>query len=452
MKANYLVIFVFVIIISIIVAIRMVYTDITEILLATEAKKVWAGYNATEGMRPFVVTVSGNVSLSISDFLAPHKYGLGKECSETTDCYFEIDCDGDGVFEVQSSNFGQTQSGEHYSVNISDSEANVVCKYTGDFYHYVAVRGNISGFRVGIQAKPKLWGSYISLDQWGDIEWSCINIFSDCDNFFNCEPSNKVQRVIYNAFDNPNLKNVKSLSYWSRAYKCFAGSIENWDVSHVKYMDNAFSSSTNLGDSEFNHPFERKASDAQMLTLLSQQMAYQPIKHTPQMAHEGRNMCYAFNQPLDKWDVSNVVNMSSMFWGAKSFNQPLDNWDVSNVTNMRSMFDGASSFNQRLDKWDVSHVTDMSNMFAYARSFNQPLNNWNVSSVTNMHSMFGDARSFNQPLDGWEVSHVKDMSEMFKGARSFNQSLDDWDVFVLTKTTEMFDSTNSLENLPSWYR
>ena len=40
-----------------------------------------------------------------------------------------------------------------------------------------------------------------------------------------------------------------------------------------------------------------------------------------------------FNQPLDKWDVSKVTNMSVMFYGATSFNQPLDNWDVSKVTN-----------------------------------------------------------------------------------------------------------------------
>ena len=31
----------------------------------------------------------------------------------------------------------------------------------------------------------------------------------------------------------------------------------------------------------------------------------------------------SFNQPLNKWDVSNVTNMWSMFYGAISFNQPL---------------------------------------------------------------------------------------------------------------------------------
>ena len=56
----------------------------------------------------------------------------------------------------------------------------------------------------------------------------------------------------------------------------------------------------------------------------------------------------SFNQPLNKWNVSNVRVMCGMFWNARSFNQPLNNWDVSNETDMERMFRGASSFNQPL--------------------------------------------------------------------------------------------------------
>jgi surface protein len=38
--------------------------------------------------------------------------------------------------------------------------------------------------------------------------------------------------------------------------------------------------------------------------------------------------------------------MAYMFAGARTFNQPIGNWDVSNVVDMKSMFDRAISFNQ----------------------------------------------------------------------------------------------------------
>jgi surface protein len=50
-----------------------------------------------------------------------------------------------------------------------------------------------------------------------------------------------------------------------------------------------------------------------------------------------------------------------MFNGASSFNQPLKKWDVSNVTDMECMFCCASSFNQPLEKWDS---TDMQSIFS----------------------------------------------------------------------------------------
>ena len=51
-----------------------------------------------------------------------------------------------------------------------------------------------------------------------------------------------------------------------------------------------------------------------------------------------------------------------------------------------------------LNKWNVSNVEDMLSMFQNCEDFNQPLNNWNVSNVEDMENMFQNARSFNQPL------------------------------------------------------
>ena len=87
------------------------------------------------------------------------------------------------------------------------------------------------------------------------------------------------------------------------------------------------------------------------------------------------------------WDVSKVINMHGMFYV------------------MYGMFKGAEKFNQPLEKWDVSKVKDMSCMFDGAKSFNQPIGNWDVSKVSNMYGMFKGAEKFNQPLDNWNLSN-----------------------------------------------
>jgi surface protein len=46
---------------------------------------------------------------------------------------------------------------------------------------------------------------------------------------------------------------------------------------------------------------------------------------------------HAFNQNIDKWDVSKVTNMKWMFWNARAFNQDIGSWDISSLTNATGM-------------------------------------------------------------------------------------------------------------------
>ncbi|SYV96015.1 Mycoplasma protein of uncharacterised function, DUF285, partial [Mycoplasma putrefaciens] len=43
--------------------------------------------------------------------------------------------------------------------------------------------------------------------------------------------------------------------------------------------------------------------------------------------------------------------MIDMFKDAKNFNQPLDNFKTSNLVDMGRMFSGASAFNQDISSW-----------------------------------------------------------------------------------------------------
>ncbi|WP_071646491.1 BspA family leucine-rich repeat surface protein [Mycoplasma capricolum] len=62
---------------------------------------------------------------------------------------------------------------------------------------------------------------------------------------------------------------------------------------------------------------------------------------------------------IEDWDVSEVTDMSYMFFQTSNFNQDISNWNTSNVENMSCMFKGSKSFNQNINTKivDILHET-----------------------------------------------------------------------------------------------
>ena len=208
---------------------------------------------------------------------------------------------------------------------------------------------------------------------------------------------------------------------------------------------------------------------------------------------------------IETWDVSNVKDMSSMFYYARNFNGDISGWDIqdeisigslclqnypknftilkdkngkykpkkalelhflvrnknialrdidtSEITNMSGLFRGMDRDDfDDIPAWDVSNVKNMSEMFRGASKFNSDLSNWDVSNVENMSYMFCEASNFNSDLSNWDVSNVKDMSWMFNGAKNFNGDLSNWDVSNVKNMYEMFRGAISMpdEYKPKW--
>ena len=108
----------------------------------------------------------------------------------------------------------------------------------------------------------------------------------------------------------------------------------------------------------------------------------------------------------------------------------LNDIDVSNITDMCVLFahinlGSIKPGNIKIDKWDVSNVTNMHSMFRECDNFNCDLSNWDVSSVENMNAMFADCSTFNSDLSNWDVSNVKSMSNIFLGCTSL-KTLPSW--------------------------
>jgi surface protein len=157
---------------------------------------------------------------------------------------------------------------------------------------------------------------------------------------------------------------------------------------------------------------------------------------------------------ISNWDVSNVTDMSFLFYGHAEFNQDVSRWDVSRVVNMRRMFSDATSFNNggKALEWGekTRKVTNMDNMFSNATEFNQDVSSWNVSSVGEMSNMFYNATSFNNGgaalTWGKKTINVENMENMFYNATEFNQDVSRWNVSSVRDMYSMFCRASAFNN------
>ena len=107
----------------------------------------------------------------------------------------------------------------------------------------------------------------------------------------------------------------------------------------------------------------------------------------------------------------------------------LEEIDTSKITNMSNLFANSIRTDfSGIEKWNVSNVTDMSFLFGNCENFNQDISNWDVSNVKDMSYMFKGCKKFNQDISKWDTSRAIDMQEMFNGCTNFNQPLNDWSV------------------------
>ena len=81
------------------------------------------------------------------------------------------------------------------------------------------------------------------------------------------------------------------------------------------------------------------------------------------------------------------------------------------ITDMSCIFMYANKFKGDISKWDVSNVENMSDMFYYS-DFNGDISNRNVSKVVNMSYMFKFSK-FNNNISNWKINPECNTRDMF---------------------------------------
>ena len=250
---------------------------------------------------------------------------------------------------------------------------------------------------------------------------------------------------------NWNVSNVQDMSYMFFESRNFNQDLSIWQINTSANLDNMFDPQIQMSEewkcsiyTAFNSVPSWNMDWSESCTTTFKPVTKSELQTAVDLWTEDREVAMEVYGNISEWDVSEIMDMSNLFYGKTSFNDDISRWDVSNVMNMKEMFRNAKTFNQDLSEWDVSNVIDMSGMFASSdgqngnSGFDGDIKDWDVSNVINMHEMFRYATDFNQDISSWDVSNVENMNHMFDQARSFNQDISNWDVSFVNDMGNMF--------------
>ena len=161
---------------------------------------------------------------------------------------------------------------------------------------------------------------------------------------------------------------------------------------------------------------------------------------------------------LTEWDVSNVVDLSSVFAYCDSLEDVnLSTWNVENATEMSHMFDGCRNLKSiDLTTWNVQSLMYANGMFFDCVSLeNVKLNNWNTQALKAADWMFCNCKKLQQlDLHSWDTRSLVDISSMFFGCRKLHKlNVSGWNTENLHEVANAFSECNELYSLDlsSWH-
>lgn len=154
---------------------------------------------------------------------------------------------------------------------------------------------------------------------------------------------------------------------------------------------------------------------------------------------------------LGDLDVSNVMDMTSMFYGAgQMITYDIGRWNVSKVESMNHMF--CDNFKLRsldLSNWDVSSLKTIFNMFNDNMNLKTigDVSQWNTVNLVDAGCWLNNANTFAGDnygildLSGWNTENLKSAGEMFIYTKIHTIDLSGWSFDSITN--DLWEGTGS---------
>ncbi len=159
---------------------------------------------------------------------------------------------------------------------------------------------------------------------------------------------------------------------------------------------------------------------------------------------------------IESWDVSNVVDMSLMFYGCDIFDEDIGGWKLDKLRFANRMFEGAISFSKDISGWNMRNVaTAWAFVGCKKLGYKQRPKNieklYRPQSLNELKTLVSDEkiglfdidtsqvddfsylflnsdRSDFSGIESWDVSNVKSFVGTFEGAKSFNENIGAWKI------------------------
>jgi surface protein len=266
--------------------------------------------------------------------------------------------------------------------------------------------------------------------------WGVSNVANMSNMFERCV---SLQSIDLSSWDVSNVTKMSNMFYYCTSLQSI--DLSSWDVSNVTNMSNMFYRCKSLQSVDISNWDMRNATALDSMfyectALKSVGISYVKLPVSP--AASMGSMFYSVSSTLD---VSSVIVGGSLKGIFSSYKGTtiigLENWDVSSVVDMSSMFTNCTKLTsvEGIRNWKPLSLQNTASMFYGCLFSDIPVASWGVSTLTNAKRMFSDCSKLNSiDLSTWNLAGVTDFSDMMNYCRvlkevRFNTEINESAVF-----------------------